>query len=66
MDDRGWKTRFLIGGAVLGALTGLGAAYMLLQKAEKEEKPLKVGASEGVKLGLMLLGLLRQIGQLGD
>lgn len=66
MNDRGWKTRVLLTGAVLGALTGVGAAYLLIQKAEKENRPVKVGASEGVRLGLMLLGLLRQIGQLGE
>jgi hypothetical protein len=61
-----WKTKTLLIGAVLGALTGLGAAYMLVQRAEKEETNPRVSAGEGVKIGLMLLGVLRQVAQLGE
>ena len=61
-----WKMRTLLIGAVLGALTGLGAAYMLVQRAEKEETDPRLSAGEGVKIGLMLLGVLRQVAQLGE
>ncbi len=61
-----WKTRTLLIGAVLGALTGLGAAYMLVQRAEKEQTNPRLSAGEGVKIGLMLLGMLRQVAQLGE
>ena len=59
-----WKTRTLALGALIGALTGLGTAYLIVQRAEAEQRPLQLDAKRGVKLGLLLLGLLRQVGQL--
>lgn len=32
--DTSWTGRVLVVGAVLGALTGLGAAYLLIQRAK--------------------------------
>ena len=61
-----WKAKTMVIGAVLGALTGLGAAYMLVQRAEKEQTNAKLSAGEGVKIGLLLLGVLRQFAQLGE
>jgi len=49
----------------VGALTGAGAAYMLIQRTNDEDPP-SFTPTEGVKLGLMVLGLLRSIGQLND
>jgi len=66
MNDKNWQTKVLLMGALIGALTGVGAAYMLVKKSEKEETPLKIGTPEGVKLGMLLLGTLRQIAQIGD
>jgi len=60
------KSRTLLIGALAGALVGLGAAYLLLQRAEREHKPLKMSAGEGVKLGVLVFGLLRQVAQLGE
>ncbi len=61
-----WKTKALLIGAGVGLLAGLGAAYMLVQRAEKEGGRPELSAGEGVKLGLLVLGLLRQVTQLGD
>lgn len=60
-----WKSKTLIVGAFIGALSGLGAAYMLVQRAEKRGEVPNLGAGDGLKLGLLLLGLLRQVGELG-
>lgn len=60
------KTRLILLGALIGALTGAGAAYVLAQNAEKEGKQLNITAGQGVKLGMLLLGTLRQIAQLDD
>lgn len=66
MDGEGnWRTKTLLLGSVIGALTGLGAAYLLIQRAERQGEPPKLGTGEGVKLGVWVLGLLRRIGELG-
>ena len=65
-SDNNWKSRTLLTGTLLGALAGLGAAYLILQRAEREGRNPEMTAGEGVKLGLLVLGMLRQIGQLGE
>ena len=61
-----WVPKVLIIGAVLGALVGLGAAYLLAQNAEKEGKPPQISAGDGVKLGVLVMGLLRTVSTLGE
>jgi hypothetical protein len=63
--ENGWKTRVMVVGAVLGALTGLGAAFILIQRAEMQHDQPKLSAGEGVKVGLGVLGLLRLISDFG-
>lgn len=64
-DNQGWKVRTLIIGAVIGTLVGLGAAYLVVQRAEVEGERPQLSTGEGVKLGLGVLGVLRQIADLG-
>lgn len=66
MQTENWKTKTLVLGGIIGAAVGLGAAYLLIQRAEKEQGKLQMNAGEGIKLGLLVLGLLRQIAQLGE
>ena len=65
VEIENWQPRLLAAGAVLGALVGLGAAYLLIS-ANKEEGPPKISAGEGVKLGVLVLGLLRSVANLGE
>ncbi len=58
-----WKAKALIIGGLVGALTGLGAAYIMVQRSEE---PPDVGPTDGIKLGLLLLGLVRAVGDLGS
>jgi len=60
--DSNWKARALIIGGLVGALTGLGATYIMVQRSDE---PPEMGAADGLKLGLLLLGLVRQVGDLG-
>lgn len=60
------RPRILLGGAILGAVVGLIAAGMLIQRSEKKNLDPQVSPVEGVKLGLLVFGLLREIAQLGD
>ncbi len=64
--DNNWKTKVLIIGAAIGLLTGLGAAYILVQRAEQQNAQPKLSAGEGVRVGLGVLGLLRMIADIGN
>ena len=59
------KTQVLLIGAVIGALTGITAAFLLVQRAEKKEGALTLSAGEGVKVGLGALTFLRTVTDLG-
>ena len=60
------KSRTLLFGAIIGAVTGLVAAMLLNRRAESEEAGTAITPSEGMKLGVMVFGLLRAIASLGD
>lgn len=64
--DDSWKAKTLIIGGVIGALTGLGAAYLLTRRAEQKGEPVAISSGQGLKLGMLLAGLLRSILSLGD
>lgn len=60
------SSRVLLGGVLIGALTGLIAAMLLKRRAEKNESETAITAGEGLKLGVLVFGLLRAIASLGD
>jgi hypothetical protein len=64
-EEEQWKTKVLLIGGVVGALTGLFGAYLLIQNADRRDAAPELSAGEGVKLGVLVLGLLRQVAQLG-
>ena len=57
-----WKAKALIIGGLIGALAGLGATFIMVRRSNE---PPEMGATDGIKLGLLLLGLVRQVGELG-
>jgi hypothetical protein len=59
------KPIVLLLGGLIGALMGLGAAYLFIQRAERENRALRLSTSEGIKLGLVALGAMKQFAQLG-
>lgn len=60
------KAPTLLVSSIVGALVGLGVGMMLIKRAEETDGAAAITAGEGVSLGLMVLGLLRQVAQLGD
>jgi len=66
IQDENWKGRAIFAGGVFGALFGVGVAYLLTQRAEREGGQLKLGAGEGIRLGLLLLGLMKSVSDLGS
>ncbi|MBI5963284.1 MAG: hypothetical protein HY863_07405 [Chloroflexi bacterium] len=53
-------------GALLGAVTGIAAAVLLTRRAAKNERETAITTGEGLKLGVLVFGLLRAIASLGD
>jgi len=62
--DEKWKAKVLIIGGVLGVCTGLAGAYVIIKRAEKDNKIPHLSPIEGIKIGLLLLGLLRNVSNL--
>jgi hypothetical protein len=60
------KSKTLAAGALIGAVTGLFAAMLLHRRAEKNEADITLSTGEGLKIGLLVIGLLRSISSLGD
>lgn len=56
-----WRTTTMVIGAVVGLISGLIAAYMLIQRAEDERSRPRFTPGEGVKVGLGILGVLRLV-----
>lgn len=65
-ETENWKTKTLLIGGIVGLLSGLFAAYLLIQRASQNQQKPELKAKDGVKVGLGLLGVLRLIADLGD
>jgi hypothetical protein len=66
IPEDNWKPKVLVIGGVVGLLTGLLGAYLLIQRSEKTDTKPELSAGEGVKLGVLVLGLLRSVAMLGE
>lgn len=60
------KGRTIFTGIFIGAFTGMIAALLLNRRAEREERSTAITAGEGLKLGVLVFGLLRAIASLND
>lgn len=60
------RSRVIFAGALIGAVTGLIAAMLLTRRAERNDRETAITAGEGLKLGVLVIGLLRAIASLGD
>ena len=62
-----WKTQFLIGGAILGALLGAVTAYLLARTAEETRGgPPTITTIDAIKASIGVIGIVRSIASLGD
>lgn len=63
VENRG---KIIVLGVIIGAATGLVGAMLLTRRATRDERTTAITAGEGLKLGVMVFGLLRAIASLGD
>jgi len=60
------RSRTLLIGALIGAFTGMIAAVLLTRRASKDEHGTALTTGDGLKIGVLVFGLLRAIASLGD
>ncbi len=60
------KGRTILIGVLIGAATGLVAAMMINRRAEQTGESTSITTGEGLKLSVMIVGLLRAIASMGD
>lgn len=56
---------YILLGAILGAITGAGAGYLLTKRIEEGEE-FQLTAGDGIKIGGSIVAFLRQISSLGQ
>lgn len=61
-----WAGKVLAIGAALGAVTGLTAAYLLVQRTKKIGEMPEIELGEGIKLGVLIFSLLRSVALIAD
>lgn len=60
------KSKIIFFGVLIGGVTGLVAALLLTRRAEKSGREIVVSSGEGMKVGVLVFGLLRAIASLAD
>lgn len=60
------NSRIILSGVMIGAITGLIAAMLLSRRAERNDRETALTTGEGLKLGVLVFGLLRAIASLND
>lgn len=61
-----WKNKTMLIGAIAGVAAGILAAFIVIQRAERENVMPRMNPGDGVKIGLGVLGVLRLVADLGD
>jgi hypothetical protein len=61
-----WQKKVLVIGGVVGLVSGLFAAYLLIQRNNEKLSGPDITAGDGVKLGLSVLGVMKLIADMGE
>ena len=68
MEDRtemDWRAKALVIGGVIGALAGLGAAYLYIRNIEETGEKPALATKDAMTIGFSLLSLVKQVASLG-
>ena len=60
------RNKTLVFGALIGAGIGLAGALLLTRKAEETGTEITISTGDGMRLGVMIIGLLRAVAALGE
>jgi tetrahydromethanopterin S-methyltransferase subunit D len=63
--DLDWKTKAFIVGGVVGALAGVGAAYLYVRRIEESGDEPAMATKDVMTIGFSLVSLLKQIANIG-
>lgn len=66
MPANGSTGRTILLGGLIGAATGMGVAYLIAQRAARQGGEVSLSTGEGLRLGLLVLGMLRQVADLAS
>lgn len=62
-----WRPKVLLIGTVIGAVVGLGTAYLLAKTSEESHGgPPDISVGDAIKSSVAVLGVMRAIASLGD
>jgi hypothetical protein len=66
MEGNNWKTKLIVGSVLLGALAGLGTAYLMIRTAEENDgiQP-EIKTTDAIRVVLNVIGLVRGVAALG-
>jgi hypothetical protein len=65
-SDISWQAKAMVVGGVVGALIGVGAAYLYVRNLEESGEPPRLQTKDAMTLGMTLVALVRQVASLGD
>ena len=66
VEEPSWKAKALIVGGVVGALVGLGAAYLYIRNIEETGETPQIATKDAMTIGFSLVSLMRQIANMNN
>jgi hypothetical protein len=60
------RNRVIFLGGLIGAATGVAAALLLVRRGTRVDQTTAITTGDGLKLGILVFGLLRAIASLGE
>ena len=61
-----WRVKALLIGGVVGALAGVGAAYLYIRNIEEAGEQPQMATRDALQLGVALVALVRQVASMGN
>jgi hypothetical protein len=63
-----WRNKALLIGALIGALTGLGAAVLYIRSVEDtgSDEPDKIATGDAIMLAVSVFNIIKQVAKLAD